>query len=101
MKITALAENVSTTEDLGSEHGLSLFIETEAHKLLFDTGQGSLFAENAVKLGVDLKQVERCVISHGHYDHTGGLYPFLSINSKAKVYIKKEAFISKYKGEIK
>lgn len=92
MKITALAENVSTTEDLGSEHGLSLFIETEAHKLLFDTGQGSLFAENAVKLGVDLKQVERCVISHGHYDHGGGLRTFLNLNTVAPVFIAQKAF---------
>ncbi len=92
MQITALAENVSDCENLGSEHGLSLFIETEKHKLLFDTGQGSLFAENAVKLGVDLTQVDLCVISHGHYDHGGGLRTFLNLNSVSPVYVSKKAF---------
>jgi 7,8-dihydropterin-6-yl-methyl-4-(beta-D-ribofuranosyl)aminobenzene 5'-phosphate synthase len=92
MRITALAENISHVENLGSEHGLSLYIETEKHKLLFDTGQSSLFAENAVKLGVDLSLVDLCVISHGHYDHGGGLRTFFKVNNNSPVYANIKAF---------
>jgi len=92
MRIKALVENISEFKDLGSEHGLSLYIETEKHKLLFDTGQGSLFTENAIILGVDLTQVDICVISHGHYDHGGGLRKFLELNSHSPVYANIKAF---------
>lgn len=92
MRITALAENESHFDNLGSEHGLSLYIETEKHQLLFDTGQGSLFAENAVKLSINLSQVDLCIISHGHYDHGGGLKSFLSLNSISPVIVSQKAF---------
>ena len=91
MIITALVENTTLREDLGTEHGLSLFIETEKHKLLFDTGASSLFAENAVKLGIDLSTVDLVILSHGHYDHGGGLPKFLSINHRASVYLHQQA----------
>lgn len=86
MKISVLAENTTHDPALGSEHGLSLYVETESHKMLFDTGQGSLFAENAVKLGIDLSKVDICFISHGHYDHGGGLRTFLNLNPRSPVY---------------
>jgi 7,8-dihydropterin-6-yl-methyl-4-(beta-D-ribofuranosyl)aminobenzene 5'-phosphate synthase len=92
MKITALAENISVTEGLAAEHGLSLFIETNKKKLLFDMGQGSIFAKNAVHLDVDLKQVDICVISHGHYDHGGGLKTFLELNTDSPIFIHQKAF---------
>lgn len=92
MKITALSENISSRGDLGCEHGLSLYIETEQHKLLFDTGVKSIFAENAEKLGIRLTSVDLSVVSHGHYDHGGGLRTFLELNSTAKVYISERAF---------
>ncbi len=92
MKITALTENTSSREDLGSEHGLSLFIETAETKLLFDMGQTGLFAENAEKLGVDLASAELAVLSHGHYDHGGGLPVFLKKNDHAPVYLSQYAF---------
>ncbi len=100
MKITALAENISTVDGLDSEHGLSLFIETEKHKLLFDTGQGSLFAENAIKLGVDLQQVDLCVISHGHYDHGGGLRTFLTLNTRSPIFVHQKAFGDYYANRV-
>lgn len=100
MKITALAENVSAIENLGSEHGLSLFIETEKHKLLFDTGQGSLFAENAAKLGIDLEQADLCVISHGHYDHGGGLRTFLNLNTRSPIFVHQKAFDDYYANRV-
>jgi 7,8-dihydropterin-6-yl-methyl-4-(beta-D-ribofuranosyl)aminobenzene 5'-phosphate synthase len=96
MIIRTLVENTSISEDLGSEHGLSLYIETKQHKLLFDTGASPLFQENARKLQVDLAEVDLAVVSHGHYDHGGGLQTFLKINSKAKVYLHKRAFERRY-----
>lgn len=97
MKITVLAENTACT-DLPTEHGLSLYIETRNAKLLFDMGQTSLFAENAAKLGVDLQSVDLAVISHGHYDHGGGLSTFLALNDHAPVYLSRHAFDPHYNG---
>lgn len=92
MRIRVLAENTTASELLGCEHGLSLYIETKKHKLLFDTGASTLFAENAAKMNIDLSQVDLAVISHGHYDHAGGMKTFLNINDKAKVYLHQNAF---------
>ncbi len=96
MRIKALAENTSVSEDLGCEHGLSLYIETTAHKILFDTGTSALFAKNALLMEVDLRQVDIAFISHGHYDHGGGLRTFLTLNEKAKVYVSSRAFDKHY-----
>ena len=96
MRITNLIDNVSYLPELKSEHGLSYYIETNEHKILFDTGQSSSFIENAKFLHIDLTQVDIVVISHGHYDHGGGLIDFLAINNHAKVYINKDAFNEYY-----
>lgn len=74
MRVTVLVENtVGRTLPIGGEHGLSLWVEYGGHKLLFDTGQRGVVVPNAALLGVDLRQAEAIVLSHGHYDHTGGL----------------------------
>ncbi len=99
MKITALVENTSINENIGAQHGLSLYIQACNHKILFDMGQDDLFYKNALKLGVDLQDVDIAVISHGHYDHGGGLKKFLNINKKAKVYINRNTFMPYYNGE--
>lgn len=92
MKVISLIDNVSKCA-CAAEHGLSLYVELDCGaRVLFDTGQGSLFAENAAALGIDLSTVDLAVISHGHYDHAGGLDTFLKINRKAKVYIRESAF---------
>jgi len=96
MIVKVLSENTTSSKNLGSEHGLSIYIETGTHKILFDTGASGLFAENADKMGVDLKKVDLAVISHGHYDHGGGLKTFLDINKKAKVYLHQKAFEPHY-----
>lgn len=98
MRITSLAENTSAVESIGYEHGLSLYIETDNHNILFDMGQTELFSENAEKLGIDLTKADIAVLSHGHYDHGGGLKKFLSINDKAPVYINRYAFEPHYNG---
>lgn len=92
MTVTALVENECRC-GLDTEHGLSLHIETDdGTRILFDMGQGPLFAKNAAILGIDISAVDMAVISHGHYDHGGGLSEFLRLNSKAKVYVHRKAF---------
>ncbi len=98
MKITSLLENTASSEKVRSEHGLSLYIETGNTKILFDMGQTDLFYENALSLGIDLKNVDFAVLSHGHYDHGGGLRKFLEINETAPVYISEHAFGAYYNG---
>ena len=92
MKIVTLMENTRCREDLSCEHGLSLYIETGDHKILFDAGQSAAFAQNAEKLGVHLEDVDFAVLSHGHYDHGGGLGKFLEVNTQAPVYVSSYAF---------
>lgn len=96
MMIKTLVENTAIGEDFGSEHGLSLYIETKTHKLLFDVGASGLFLENAAKLNVDIAEVDFLIISHGHYDHGGGLRTFLQENTKAKVFLHPRAFEKHY-----
>lgn len=92
MTITSLIENITEKDNLKTEHGLSLYIETAEKKILFDMGQGTGFAENAEALNIDLKSVDLAILSHGHYDHGGGLETFLKLNSTAPVYVQKDAF---------
>ncbi len=96
MKVVTLMENTACREDMCFEHGLSLYIETKTHKILFDAGQTGAFAENAQKLGVDLREVDFAVLSHGHYDHGGGLKAFLKCNETAPVYVSQYAFEPHY-----
>ena len=92
MLVKCLIDNISENPTLVSEHGLSLYIEGHGHKILFDTGQSGAFMDNAVTLGVDLEAVDTVVVSHGHYDHGGGLSSFLDLNKRAIVYMSKMAF---------
>lgn len=92
MKVTALLENTFSRSDIEAEHGLSLYLETAKHRILFDTGQTDAFARNAARLGIDLASVDMAVLSHGHYDHTGGLRRFLELNKKAPIFVNEHAF---------
>lgn len=97
MKIITLVDNRTQSENLETEHGLSLYIETDDNqRILYDTGQSDLFMHNAEKLGVDLSDIDRVIISHGHYDHIGGLVSFLKINQRAKVYMNAKLFDYEY-----
>lgn len=96
MKITSIIENTSN-KGLPVEHGLSIYIEKhEGQKILFDMGQSNLFACNAETLSLSIADIDYAVVSHGHYDHGGGLSTFLTENQKAKVYIHKDAFQPHY-----
>ena len=92
MKIVTLLENTACDAGLCAAHGLSLYIETPKHKILFDMGPDARFLDNAKKLGVDLSAVDIAVLSHGHYDHGGGLRAFCEINSQADIFIHTDAF---------
>lgn len=99
MTLTTLSENLVPGNKLRAEHGFSVLIETPDGSALFDTGQSDLFFENAQKLKKDLSKVQSVVLSHAHYDHAGGLEAFCGINPLAKVYVKPDFFLPKYKNE--
>ena len=101
MKIYTLMENTTCNEALACEHGLSLYIEAAGKRILFDAGQTGAFADNAEKMGIDLSQVDICILSHGHYDHGGGLKRFLEVNDHAPIYVSRHAFGDYYNGEEK
>lgn len=96
MIVRVLAENTSISDKYNNEHGLSLYVETNKHKLLFDMGLSGLFHENAKKMRIDIGNIDLAIISHGHYDHGGGLNTFLKNNSKAKIYFHNKAFEKYY-----
>ena len=92
IKMILLAENYVKDAACRAEFGLSIYLETGGRKILFDTGASELFGENAAKKGVDIGDIDACVISHGHQDHTGGMIRFFRENKKAKIYLHKDAF---------
>ncbi|MBR4863759.1 MAG: MBL fold metallo-hydrolase [Oscillospiraceae bacterium] len=93
MKIVALMENTTCREDLQAEHGLSLYIEANGQKILFDSGASGSFADNAEALGIPLEAVDVAVLSHGHNDHSGGFLRFLGWNYKAPLWVRPEAML--------
>lgn len=92
MKIHVLVENTSNCAGLVPEHGLSLLIEACGRRILFDMGASEAFAANAERMGLDLGTVDVAVLSHGHYDHGGGLLHFLELNTHATVWVSPHAF---------
>lgn len=98
-KITTLIENNPDTKGkLQYEHGFSLFIEYNGRHLLFDTGQTGAFLENAKKLQIDMKTVDGIIISHGHYDHAGGVKRVCTyIKNGTPMYVGDGFFKEKYK----
>lgn len=98
MKITTLIENnFGENEDLYIEHGLSIYIEVDGKRILFDTGQSGDFIENAKQLNIDLKNLDYVIISHGHFDHSGGLERLIkNINPDIELYVGNGFFNRKY-----
>jgi 7,8-dihydropterin-6-yl-methyl-4-(beta-D-ribofuranosyl)aminobenzene 5'-phosphate synthase len=98
MKITTLVDNSPgpAASGLKTEHGLSFLAESGRRKFLCDTGASSLFARNAARLGLDPAECAFAVISHGHFDHGGGIAAFLDLNPAAEVYLHHNAFGAHY-----
>ncbi|MDO4485289.1 MAG: MBL fold metallo-hydrolase [Bacillota bacterium] len=96
MKFGFLVENKTDTPGVTAEHGLSIYIEADGKKILFDAGASDMLLKNAVAMKIKLDDIDLAVVSHGHYDHTGGFPAFCRINSKASVYIHKNALRKSY-----
>ena len=96
MKITVLVENNSRIDNyLIAEPALSLFLEVDERKILFDCGYSDAFIKNAKKLNIDLDSVDDIVISHGHNDHSGGLC-YLSENKNITLIAHPNIFDKKF-----
>ena len=91
MRIINLVENELGESDCEAAHGLSFYVETANHKILFDTSPSDFVLRNAQKLGVNLSAVDTVILSHGHYDHSGGILAFVEINPRAKIYMQHNA----------
>lgn len=96
LRITVLVENTSGGRWLLAEHGLSFWIELGREKIFFDTGQGQALKHNAVRLNIQLDLAQDIVLSHGHYDHTGGLSDVLPLVKHPRVFVHPQAFAPKY-----
>lgn len=97
LRLVLLIENTSCDEDIIPEHGLSIYIEFNGQKGVYDTGQSSQFLDNADAMHIDLQKIDWVALSHGHYDHTGGLKSLLEItDKKIPVYAGEGAFNPKY-----
>ena len=84
MRITSLVEN-TTKSELKTKHGLSLYIETKSHKILFDLGSDSTLFENAMKRNIDISKVDTVIISHGHFDSIVELISSRSLGTRKDV----------------
>jgi 7,8-dihydropterin-6-yl-methyl-4-(beta-D-ribofuranosyl)aminobenzene 5'-phosphate synthase len=96
LRFTILVDDAPGAGDLKSEHGLSVWIEADHLRVLFDTGQGSTAMENARRLGLEPAEIDAIAISHGHYDHTGGLPATLAACQKAHLFLHPDALRERY-----
>ena len=96
LRITMAVENTAGARGLLAEHGLACWVEADGRNILFDTGQGMVLSHNVKALGIDLGLTHAVVLSHGHYDHTGGLPGALQYLRRAVVYVHSAAFQPKF-----
>lgn len=96
IKVHILTDDRVRKRGLLAEHGLSLWIEKDDRSILFDTGQSSVFSHNAKNMGISLEMADYIIISHGHYDHCGGLQHFPYNNKVPEIYAHPDAFLRKF-----
>ncbi|MBO7514855.1 MAG: MBL fold metallo-hydrolase, partial [Lachnospiraceae bacterium] len=96
MRIVNLIENTAGADGCAFAHGLSFYIETVKHKLLVDAGPSAQTLDNASKLGIDISQVDTMILSHGHYDHSGGILPFAAVDPGAQILMQRTATLDHY-----
>jgi 7,8-dihydropterin-6-yl-methyl-4-(beta-D-ribofuranosyl)aminobenzene 5'-phosphate synthase len=96
IRITTLVENTARGRDRLAEHGLSFWIETPSRRILFDTGQGHVLLHNAAQLGIPIELADTIVLSHGHYDHTGGLRQVLQRTARPRLFAHRDVLIDRY-----
>ena len=96
MKMHILTDNRTNKRGFLAEHGLSIYIEHEKVNILFDTGQSDVYCRNAAQIDMDLNKTDCVVLSHGHYDHCGGLIHFPKTDRFPKVYVHESAFVKRY-----
>ncbi len=96
MKFTVLADDKVRKRGILAEHGLSLLIEYQDRHILFDTGQSDVYLRNASALQLDLNKTDFILLSHGHYDHCGGLSYLPDLKKKPNIYLQKSALKHKY-----
>ena len=98
LRITTLSENTAGTGDLLAEWGLSILVETGRENILFDTGKTISASYNTDSLEIDLNQIDKIVLSHGHYDHTGGLRQILrQMGKEVEVIVHPDVWAPKYR----
>ena len=96
LKITVIVDN-SASRYLLAEHGVSYYIECDSKRIFFDSGRGKIIKYNCNKLDIDPLRANAFVVSHGHYDHTGGIkYLAENFSDNVKVYVHPAAFEKKY-----
>jgi len=97
LRITTLSENAVGIGNLLAEWGLSILVEADGANILLDTGQSISLSHNADKLGIDLSEINKIVLSHGHFDHTGGLRQLLSkMRKEVEIIAHPDIWASKY-----
>ncbi|MDO4986543.1 MAG: MBL fold metallo-hydrolase [Prevotella sp.] len=96
MTWTVISDNRSSNPALETEHGLSIVLQTNRHKILLDTGASDVFMRNAEQMGINLSDVDYVFISHGHSDHAGGLRYLLEHNQQARIIVSPDAMSGKF-----
>ncbi|MGV8827883.1 MAG: MBL fold metallo-hydrolase [Breznakibacter sp.] len=96
MNISVLCDNQPLSKRFACEHGLSIFVEVNGNRFLFDTGQGDCFLKNALTMGIDLAGIDYVVLSHGHYDHAGGLKQLMAQFPHIKIVMHPQALKQRF-----